>query len=459
MDAKHTEHAEGDHGHGIHLPDPSIWPIVAGVAALILGFALVWWSENRDSDLAGPLLGVGATAVLFAAGGWALEDGRMKKKAEEGTLNSPRDARFTQVITFALPDGGFDAARAHDGVLSALEGTNLKDHEGFQDLRIIASPAASGPSQVILETTWSGREGLAGYEGTRQSLLDTINRYESQLLPGTLQVFDMQVVRDTKDMSFNFGLGAAVTTIAALLIGGFAVGAGLTMFEHEGTAAADGGEVTPVPVGNPLAIVATDNKWDKTTLTAAPNADVKIRFDNKGKAKHNLHILDAKGGKTLAPGAEGALVDGGQGYDLVFKTPGAGTYFFLCDVHPDQMTGTFEVKEGAPTGNEPPGGGAAAPGAGSGAPALVGTDNKFDKASLSVPNGAVTIRFDNKGKAKHNLHILDKKGGKTLAEGAEGAIIDGGQGYDLKFTTPGPGSYFFLCDVHPDQMTGTLTVT
>lgn len=42
----HQDNAHGEHGeHGaVHLPDPSIWPLVAGVAALVLGAALVYFS-------------------------------------------------------------------------------------------------------------------------------------------------------------------------------------------------------------------------------------------------------------------------------------------------------------------------------------------------------------------------------------------------------------------------------
>ena len=74
-----TEHGAHEESHGVHLPDPSYWPLVVGAAALLAGLALVWWSRDRDSDLAGPLLGAAVVAVLVASGGWAYEDGRMKR--------------------------------------------------------------------------------------------------------------------------------------------------------------------------------------------------------------------------------------------------------------------------------------------------------------------------------------------------------------------------------------------
>jgi cytochrome c oxidase subunit 1 len=56
----HTEEA----GHGIHLPNPSFWPIVAALGLPILGYGAIfhWW-----------LLPVGAVVVLVAFYGWALE--------------------------------------------------------------------------------------------------------------------------------------------------------------------------------------------------------------------------------------------------------------------------------------------------------------------------------------------------------------------------------------------------
>ena len=120
------------------------------------------------------------------------------------------------------------------------------------------------------------------------------------------------------------------------------------------------------------------------------------------------------------------------------------------------MKGTLAVKEGAaiPGQAAAAGGGAAA-----GGTALAATDNKFDQATLTAaPAKEFSITFNNKGKTKHNLHFLDKVGGKTLADGAEGAIIDGGKSVTMRFTPATAGDYFFLCDLHPTEMTGKFIV-
>ncbi|MEP7215547.1 MAG: cupredoxin domain-containing protein [Anaerolineaceae bacterium] len=458
MDQHTSDH--GDQGdHAIHLPDPSFWPFVAGIASFAVALALVWWSRDRSNQIAGPLLGASGLLTLISAFGWAYEDGRMKKKAEEGSVAKAREARFTQVVTFAVAEGRLAASRDAGGILASLYSSDgaLRDLAGFQDLRIIASPAETGPSQVLVETTWSNREGLATYEETRRTLLDSVAAYPDDVVPGSVHVFDMEVVRDTKEMAFRFGMGPAVAIFGSLLVFGLMVGAGLNIFAHDTKATTPvepGGGTTPVASN---VVTATDNKFDKATLEAPPATDVTFEFKNAGKAKHNFHFLDKAGGTTLAPGAEGKIIDGGQSDTLKFKTPAAGTYYFQCDLHPDQMKGTFTVKAGAAVPGAAASGGSASAAAGT---AVVATDNKYDKAALEGAAGKeVTITFTNNGKAKHNLHFLDKKNGKDLAPGAEGKIIDGGQSDTLKFTPPAAGKYYFQCDLHPDQMFGSFNVT
>jgi plastocyanin len=335
--------------------------LVAGFGALFLGVALVWWADKGTSGFTGPFLGVAIAVTMLAGFGWAYQDGVMKRKAEAGSHGEDHPTRFTQVVTFALAEGQMAAAQAGGGVLHAIESADnaLHDLAGFQDLRIIASPAAVGPAQVLVETTWSNREGLASYDETRRTILDIVNAHSGQVVAGSVQVFDMQVVRDTKDVSVRFGMGAATALFGSLIVGGFMVGAGLNLFEGEQTKAegaspADGGG----PVADPGAIRATDNKFSKATLEAPPNTDVTFTLTNGGRTKHNLSFYDKQGGKAFA---QGKFIDGGASDQVSFKTPAAGNYFFQCDLHPTEMTGALIVKDGAPI---PGAAAAAAPAAG-----------------------------------------------------------------------------------------------
>ena len=119
-------------------------------------------------------------------------------------------------------------------------------------------------------------------------------------------------------------------------------------------AAAAGTGGTPVAT-DPYSVTATDNKFGQSTLRAQPNADVTFKFTNKGAALHSLTFLDKKGGTAFK---EGAIIGGGKSEEVSFKAPAAGKYYFQCDVHPDQMFGTFEVTVDAPPFGAAPAAGA-----------------------------------------------------------------------------------------------------
>ncbi|MGH2634511.1 MAG: cupredoxin domain-containing protein [Tepidiformaceae bacterium] len=459
------DHSSDNKEHSeVHLPDPSIWPLVIGFASLLAGLALVFWVRDRGSNpFAGPVLGIAVLFVLLSVFGWAYQDGVMKRKAETRTRSTSRDARFTQVVTFAVAEGRIDAARSSGGVLSAIEGTDGAFHDlaGFQDLRIIVAPASDGPSQVLVETTWSNREGLATYEETRQTLLDLVTAHPDDVVTGSVQVFDMQVIRDTKDVAFRFGIGAAATVLGSLVIGGFMIGAGLNLFAQNSEAASSGSPSATAPAANPdaLTVVATDDKFDTSTLTAPANTKITVTLQNNGAAKHNIAFLQKKDGDPLSAdsGSPDTAVNGGSSGTITFTTPGPGTYYFECEFHPTQMFGTFTVTA-APAGGAAPGGGAAAPGTLD----VSLTDDKIDKSTLTAKAGTpVTVKVTNNGQSKHNLDFLTAKGGTSLASAAgnDSTFLNAGDSETLTFTVDKPGTYYYQCDLHPDQMFGTFTVT
>ena len=83
----------------------------------------------------------------------------------------------------------------------------------------------------------------------------------------------------------------------------------------------------------------------------------------------------------------------------------------------------------------------------------------FDKSSITVPSGArVTISFNNKDSGvPHNFSLYaDSNMTQSIYIGQ---IINGPATATYTFTAPTtPGTYFFRCDVHPTQMTGTFIV-
>ncbi len=359
---QHSEHDSAG-GHGVHLPDPSVWPFVAGFAALLLGFALVWWARDPGSDIAGPFLGAAAVSALIAAAGWSYQDGVMKRKAEEGAHDESRDARYTQVITFAVPEGQLDAARASGGLVDALNGAAgvLHNMAGFQDLRVIVSPATTGPAQVLVETTWSGKDELASYQESQQTILDLIAAHPDDVVTGSVQAFDMEVVRDTKDMAFRFSLASTAILATSLALGGLTLAFGLSVFQEEKTAAGNGG---PPPAFDGT-IVAQNTLFRQTAFSLPPNTEVTLTLDNREAVGHNIEFFaDELGGTYLTGCTSGCRDDTdevrttlrvGPVVDaFTFTTPGPGEYPFWCIAHTTEMRGVLIVEEGAPIPGQPP---------------------------------------------------------------------------------------------------------
>ncbi|MEX1104220.1 MAG: cupredoxin domain-containing protein, partial [Dehalococcoidia bacterium] len=89
-------------------------------------------------------------------------------------------------------------------------------------------------------------------------------------------------------------------------------------------------------------------------------------------------------------------------------------------------------------------------------------DNLFDPSSLMVKAGN-TVAFDlqNQGKVPHNMRIADSRGSydSNASVVSRPEIINAGKVGTLTWKAPAdPGTYDFRCDIHPVDMTGTITV-
>jgi plastocyanin len=88
---------------------------------------------------------------------------------------------------------------------------------------------------------------------------------------------------------------------------------------------------------------------------------------------------------------------------------------------------------------------------------LVATNILFDKKELSAAAGTVTLDLDNQDAGvPHNVHVFsgaDATGASLGATALEAGPIKQSLKLDLA-----KGQYFFVCDVHPTTMTGTITV-
>jgi plastocyanin len=99
---------------------------------------------------------------------------------------------------------------------------------------------------------------------------------------------------------------------------------------------------TPGPstgsTGDTTSITAKDMQFVEKDVTVKAGTAFAIAFDNKDGAPHNIAISDSAGGKVF----EGSIVSG-QAVTYSIPSLAAGTYTFICQVHPD-MKGTITAK-------------------------------------------------------------------------------------------------------------------
>ena len=83
-------------------------------------------------------------------------------------------------------------------------------------------------------------------------------------------------------------------------------------------------------------------------------------------------------------------------------------------------------------------------------------DMAFDANVIQAPAGeAFTVTFTNSEGVPHNFSVDTEEGGEAIAQGE---IINEGQTDEVAIEALEPGEYFFVCDVHATEMTGTIVV-
>ena len=86
-------------------------------------------------------------------------------------------------------------------------------------------------------------------------------------------------------------------------------------------------------------ISASGVKFEQSELTVAAGAPFQIQFENKDAGTpHNVAIH--QGGPTGPELFKGEIFNGVAAKDYQVNALQAGTYSFVCDVHPN-MTGTL----------------------------------------------------------------------------------------------------------------------
>jgi plastocyanin len=88
-------------------------------------------------------------------------------------------------------------------------------------------------------------------------------------------------------------------------------------------------------------ITADDIEFDATTITAPAGQPFTVAFTNMESTPHNFSVYTEEGGEEIAVGE---VINEGVTDEVEIEGLAAGEYFFVCDVHAGEMTGTLIVE-------------------------------------------------------------------------------------------------------------------
>ena len=135
------------------------------------------------------------------------------------------------------------------------------------------------------------------------------------------------------------------TFLPLLAIGGLGDIDASNGFQPPATATASGSpaaSATTPAGGQAVTITAHSTAYDKTSITV-PAGPVAISFDNENTGvMHNLHLYTGSNNKGKDDGS--TTLKAGPNTQTLNVTLQAGTYYFECDAHPDQMHGTIKAQ-------------------------------------------------------------------------------------------------------------------
>jgi plastocyanin len=185
---------------------------------------------------------------------------------------------------------------------------------------------------------------------------------------------------------------------------------------------------------------STSNKivnFDFTPTTMTVDVGTTITWTNAADRPHTVTDRGGTFDNVVAPGTTATVS---------FTVP--GTYHYFCRINPSKMNGVIVVNPGS----QP----AATSRIEALDPAREAENLRFLPNTLTAQAGS-TILFANVGGKPHTLTADDGSFDTgVVAPGAEGGRF---AGTNATFTLSKPGTFTFHCEIHPQAMKGTLTVT
>ncbi len=336
---------------------------------------------------------------------------------------------YIQTILFQIPAMRLETASQGDGLLAELDAhrAHLRSQPGFRDLRITRSINNEGNVLVLVESRWGDDNSLVRYETSEPNAASIVRKHENILVPGSLQVLDMEALRT--ESSFKAVEQSEHATARMVL-----------------------------PVAIPLAGLA----FLLLAIYGLSRIYLEIRGDNATglAAGITIGILIFAFYVAMNPRLKGWQIAGFMGV-LALVLVG-GTIWAIAEEDSAEGEGAHVEEPGGeePGGEEPSG----EPGGGSGGVVLDMGDNFFEydgerEPTVTVTNGDI-VPVMNIGAAIHNVHVANADGdygdcGDDVCTDPE--TVRGGQESTMTVDLD-PGEYKFQCDFHPVEMKGTLVV-
>lgn len=169
----------------VHLPGPSIWPIVVAAAVFMVAIGLAWETEVATAGLA-----LGAAALW----GWLKEAN--PPAAHPRVHEEPTEEAYVHMVVFRVPEKERGRLDGPGGLLAQLEAQSrrLAELPGFLGLRVLRTVDGDGEAEVVVECAWRDRDSLADYEeGQVKPIEDVIEAHRQALVSDSLQAVDWKV--------------------------------------------------------------------------------------------------------------------------------------------------------------------------------------------------------------------------------------------------------------------------
>jgi plastocyanin len=290
---------------GIHMPGPSWAPVLGALGVFLLFYGLV---------LGGPILWVGATALAASLLYW-LGEGLRDYDHLEGETRLPAVVHGPPPAGVHMPGPSFRPLLASLGLFLLFAGLV------FGGLVLLVGVIAL----VVSLLGWL-RDARLEYLKTEAA--DATGHLENIAAPAT--------------PARLLGIFGVLLIVAILFQTGI-------LPPKTSPAGAGGGGASPAPSGGPPAdvaatIVASGIAYDTKTIEVAAGKAFKVQFKNNDPSSvpHDIDVRQSDG-KTVVQ--DHPTINGGQQTVYDFNALPAGSYVFICSVHPiPGMTGTLTAK-------------------------------------------------------------------------------------------------------------------